>query len=139
MTMIDFGARRMARQQQRRTQVVQEAPAAVRQEVTTAKTGTAESSYLLKTADQWTWGDLRDYVITECEKRFGAQPRNPAKESGIFKSFVGRYGIEDAVLIAMAAFEVYEGIWRKAPVRVTRFTKGNDQYFADVILARLKG
>lgn len=120
-------------------EVVQEAPAQVVQEVTTTKVGTAEASYLLKPSAQWTWQDLRDYVITEAEGYWGPQIRNPAKESGIFKGFIARHGIENAVLVAMAAFEIYNGVWRKAPITATRFTKGNDEYFADVILTRVKG
>lgn len=134
--MIDFGQIFKPRTEE---EVLAEAPAQVTQEVTTSRTGTTESSYLLKTASQWTWSDLRDYVVTEAEKRFGPQARDPKKESGIFKGFITRHGTEDAVLVAMAAFEVYEGTWRKAPITVTRFTKGNDPFFADVILARLKG
>lgn len=134
--MIDFGQLYKPRTEE---EVLSEAPAVVTQEVTTSRTGTAESSFLLKPAAQWTWSDLRDYVITEAEKRFGPQVRDPKKEAGIFKGFIGRYGIQDAVMIAMTAFEVYQGTWRSAPIGVTRFTKGNDPFFADVILGRLKG
>lgn len=133
--MIDFGQINRPKA----VEAVQQAPAVVTQAVATSKTSTSESAYLLKQADQWTWEDLRDYVVTEATKRFGPQIRNPAKESGIFKGFINRHGIADAVLVAQAAFEVYEGTWRSAPITVTRFTKGNDPYFAQVILARLKG
>lgn len=120
-------------------EIVQQAPVQTAQTVTTTRVDTAESVYLLKPVPQWTWQDLRDYVITEAEKRSGPQIRNLAKESGIFKGFIGRYGIESAVMIAIAAYEIYEGIWRSAPIGVTRFTKGNDPYFSDVILATMKG
>ncbi len=120
-------------------QIVQHAPVEVAQTVTTTQVGSAEAVYLLKPVSQWTWQDLRDYVITEAEKRSGPQIRNLAKESGIFKGFISRYGIEDAVMVAVAAFEMYEGIWRSAPIGVSRFTKGNDPYFSDVILQRTKG
>lgn len=92
------------------------------------------SAYLLKPAKDWTWGDLRDYVITETEARFGSQDRNAAREAGIMKAFIDRHGIEDAVFVAMAAFAVYNGTWRNAPITISRFTKGNDPYFAQVIL-----
>lgn len=119
--------------------IVQQAPVAIVQTVTATQVGTAESAYLLKPVDAWTWQDLRDYVITEAEKRSGAQLRNPAKEAGIFKGFIARYGIQDAVMVAVAAFEIYEGVWRSAPIGVSRFTTGNDPYFSDVILQRTKG
>jgi hypothetical protein len=132
--MIDFG-----RVDTPTTQVAQQAPAIVEQTAVTRKTGTAEASYLLKPADQWTWESLRDYVVTEAEKRFGAQVRDPKKEAGIFRGFIARHGIQDAVMVAMAAFEIYEGTWRSAPVTVTRFCKNSDPFFSEVILARLKG
>lgn len=119
--------------------IKQQAPVEITQTVTTAQLGSAEATYLLKPSEQWSWGDLRDYVITEAEKRSGAQIRNVAKEAGIFKGFISRYGIIDAVMVAMAAFEIYEGVWYSAPIGVSRFTKGNDPYFADVILQRMKG
>ena len=134
--MIDFGQINKPKTQ---VEVTQSAPTALVQEVTTTKVGTAESVYLLKQADQWGWEDLRDYVITEAENRFGAQIRNPAKEAAIFKSFIGRYGVKDAVLVAQASFEIYQGTWHSAPVTVNRFCKASDAYFADVILARVKG
>lgn len=135
--MIDFAELRQAKVRQQ--EIVQQVPVQVRQEVTTSRVGTAESAYLLKPAAQWTWEDLRDYVITEAEKRGGPQIRNAAKEAGILKAFINRHGIADAVLVAQAAFEIYEGVWRSTPVTVTRFTKNNDSYFAEVILGRVKG
>lgn len=109
----------------------------VTESVTTRTTGTVASSYLLKPSREWTWQDLRDYIITEHEQRFGPQARNPAKESGILKSFIVRHGIDNAVLVAMAAFEVYGGTWKQTPVKITRFTKNSDPFFADVILSRI--
>jgi hypothetical protein len=133
--MIDFGELSAQRAQQKR----QQAPAVVTQQVAVSTTTSAEASYLLKQADQWTWEDLRNYIVTEYQKRFGAMIRNPAKEAGILKAFIGRHGIADAVLTAKAAFEIYEGTWRSAPIGIERFTKNNDPYFAEVILARVKG
>lgn len=134
--MIDFGQIYKPRTEE---EVLSKAPAQVVQEVTTTRTGTTESAYLLKPAAQWTWQDLRDYVVTEAEKRFGPQVRDPKKETGIFKGFMQRHGAEDAVLVAMAAFEVYEGTWRSAPVTVNRFCRNSDPFFSEVILARVKG
>lgn len=135
--MIDFAELRRAKALQQ--EVVQRPPATVAQTVTTSQADPAEAAYLLKPTVQWDWQDLRNYVVAEATKRFGEQIRDPKKEAGIFKGFIGRHGIADAVLIAQAAFEVYEGTWRQAPITVTRFTQGNDPYFANVILARLKG
>lgn len=120
-------------------EIAQTAPVQVTSQVTTSPVGSAQAAYLLKNPLQWTWEDLRDYVVTEAEKRFGPQIRNPAKEGGIFRAFITRHGIFDAALVAMSAFEVYGGTWRSAPVTVTRFTKNNDPFFAEIILARSKG
>jgi hypothetical protein len=80
----------------------------------------------------WGWEQLRDYVIAGIERTSGPFPRNFLTEPSIFKSFIGRYGV-DAQEIARAAFEVHAGYWRGAPVSVTRFAKGNDPFFGDVI------
>lgn len=98
---------------------------------------TTEQSYMLKDESSWTWSDLRDYIVTKSTQLFGPPLRDPAKESTILKAFISRHGIEKAVLVAMAAYEVYGGVWMSAPVTVTRFTRNNDPYFADVILARV--
>jgi hypothetical protein len=84
----------------------------------------------------WAWDDLRDYVVSGIEDRFGAFPRDTRKESGIFKSFLARWG-EQAQAIARYAFEVADGRWAGAPISVNRFCKGSDPYFAEVIVARL--
>lgn len=116
-----------------------EAPVQPSQRVTVAPVGSVSSAHVLKTeSSEWTWEDLRNYVISEAERRFGPQLRDPAKESGIFKSFIKRYGA-DAVVIAQAAFLIYNGMWNSAPITPTRFCKASDEYFADVILARVKG
>jgi hypothetical protein len=126
--------------------VVEEAP--VITQTVTARRIDESVGYLTKKDDaDWEWDDLRDYVIHEIESRHGAQVRDSRKESGIFKSFLGRYGVADTdgkidatipVKIAKTAFgPVYNGMWRSAPIAVTRFTKGSDPYFADIILSRL--
>lgn len=133
--MIDFGALTY----EETKAVVQQAPAAIKQEVKTTPVGSTAAIYLAKVAAQWTWNDLRDYVITEVEKRFGPQVRDPRKEASIFKSFISRHGIEDAVLVAQAAFKVYDGRWANAPITVNRFCKESDAFFAERILGRVKG
>lgn len=85
---------------------------------------------------EWGWEELRDYVISESEKRFGVQPRDARKEASVFKRFVGEYG-DTAKPIAKYAFEVEDGRWMGAPVTVNRFAKGSDPYFAEVIVQRL--
>jgi hypothetical protein len=86
--------------------------------------------------DTWAWDDLRDYVVASIEERFGPFPRDSRKESGIFKSFLARWG-EQARPIAEYAFVVTDGRWGGAPISVNRFCKGSDPYFAEVIAARL--
>lgn len=95
------------------------------------------AGFLAKPERDWNWTDLRDYIAAEVERHHGPQTRDSAKESGIVKSFISRWGIETAVLIAQAAFEVYGGMWRNAPITMTRFTKNSDPYFAQVIVDKL--
>lgn len=91
-------------------------------------------AYVGKT--DWTWSDLRDYVVGQIEERFGAFPRDSRKESGVFKSFLARWG-DQAQPIARHAFEVADGRWGGAPISVNRFCKNSDPYFAAVIAERL--
>jgi len=99
-------------------------------------TAVAGASYLLKEDSQWTWEDLRDYVMGQIEQYHGPQVRNAMKESSIFKAFLARHG-EDAIKIARFAFEVQRGMWQRAPIAANRFCKASDPYFADPIKARL--
>lgn len=84
----------------------------------------------------WGWEQLRDYVYRMSDERWGAQPRDVLKDSGIFKGFVKRWG-DKAEPIARHAFETCSGVWRGAPVRTGRFTQGSDPYFAAVIAKNL--
>lgn len=84
----------------------------------------------------WAWDDLRDYVVTNIEERFGPFPRDSRKESGIFKSFLARWG-DQAQDIARYAFEAADGRWAGAPISVNRFCRNSDPYFAQVIVERL--
>jgi hypothetical protein len=99
-------------------------------------TPVAGASYLLKEDSQWTWEDLRDYVMGQIETFHGPQLRNPVKEASIFKGFLKRHGAK-AVGIARFAFEQQRGMWQRAPISVNRFCAGSDPYFADVIAERL--
>ena len=94
-------------------------------------------AYVAKSAEHWSWDDLRDYVVGAIEHRFGPFPRNAVKEAGIFKSFIARYP-EHAPAIARYAFETVGGYWMGAPIAITRFCKASDVYFAGPILARLQ-
>lgn len=96
------------------------------------------STHLLQAEENWEWSQLRDYVITQIEKRHGPQPRDLKKEPTIFKSFLSRWPNGRAVRITKAAFEIYEGMWMNAPISVNRFCKGSDPYFAQVIIDRLE-
>jgi hypothetical protein len=109
--------------------------ATITETVTVHRQPSQATAYLGKGAEQWTWSDLRDYVVREVEKRFGLFPRDHVKEKAIFSSFMGRY--PQAVEIARYLFDVCDGYWMGAPVSVFRFTKGSDPYCADKIVARL--
>lgn len=82
----------------------------------------------------WDWQTLRAYVLGEIEKRHGPQVRDTAKEQAIFSDFLKRWG-DDAPIIAVAAFEIYDGMWANAPITVTRFKPASDEFFARRILA----
>lgn len=93
--------------------------------------------YTAKEVAVWNWSDLRDYIVSQVERVHGPQVRDPKKEAGICKSFISRWGIKQAVAIAKAAFEVHGGMWRNAPITITRFTKNSDPYFAEIIVKNL--
>lgn len=86
---------------------------------------------------EWNWSDLRDFIIEGIEQRHGPQVRDAKKEAGIVKSFISRWGIERAHAIAQASFDVYDGMWRNAPISINRFSKNSDPYFASIIADRL--
>jgi hypothetical protein len=92
---------------------------------------TSKRTYLTATG-AWSWEQLRDYVVSQIEARWGARPRDPMKEAGIFKGFVARWG-DQSETIARVAFEVHGGMWNGAPMSVQRFCKGSDPYFAAII------
>jgi hypothetical protein len=85
---------------------------------------------------EWDWKALRDYVMTESETRHGKFPRDPVREAAIFRSFIERHGPTNAEMIARAAFEIHNGMWRGAPIRASRFAKSSDPFFAAYILAK---
>lgn len=120
-------------------EVVSAPPVQVTSQVTVSAATIESKAYLCKQPEHWTWEDLRDYVMGELISRFGPQVREPLKERGVFSSFLKRYGNLNAVTIAMAAFDVYEGMWHSAPIGRDRFCRNSDAYFGDVILKSLEG
>lgn len=109
--------------------------ATVTETVSTTPAPSTGRAFLAKPDAQWTWADLRDYVVSEIEKRFGAFARESKKEYGIFTRFSKHWGA-DAPRIARYAFEDCDGFWMGSPVTINRFTKGSDPYFAEVIANR---
>ncbi len=111
-----------------------EAPTLVQ---TVTVTPTPSRSDLLAATENWTWMELRDYVVAEITSRFGPFPRDSRKEHGIFSRFLNTYG-QDGIEVAKFAFgPVCDGWWGSAPISVNRFCKGSDAYFCQPILARL--
>lgn len=95
------------------------------------------ASDLLDIPMNWDWRQLRDYVMRSIAERHGPQPAgDEVRIQSIFRSFAQRWG-NQAGPIARFAFEDQDGFWRNAPVAISRFTKGNDPYFAGPIAERL--
>jgi len=117
------------------TPVVVEAPTVVQ---TVTVTPVAARSDLLVGTENWTWVELRDYVVAQIIDRFGPFPRDSRKEHAIFNRFISTFGAEAAAAIAQYAFgPSCDGWWGSAPIQIQRFCKGSDPYFANVILQRL--
>lgn len=91
---------------------------------------------LLDSTENWTWQQLRDYVLRACAERHGPAPVDDIKTSAIFKAFHARWGTL-AGPIARFAYQQQDGYWRSAPVTPTRFCKASDDYFAAPIAERL--
>jgi hypothetical protein len=106
-------------------------------EVSPGYTPDLHREHLSRSDEEWDWRELRDYVVSEIESRFGAIPRDAHKEKGIFDSFVNRWGA-NAAYIARYAFEIADGRWRGAPISITRFCKNSDPYFGQPIVERLE-
>jgi hypothetical protein len=117
--------------------VITEPVRTVQERVTVVPISSA-ASHLLASEENWTWSELRDYIIREIESRHGSQPRDPRKEKGIFNSFLTRWPEGNAIRIAKAAFDIYDGWWANAPISVNRFCKASDPFFSQEILAKLE-
>ena len=108
----------------------------LRETVSVTALPSQSKTHLLKANADWGWGEVRDYVVSSIEAKFGTFPRDSRKEAGIFKRFCVQYGA-DSGPIARYAFETMDGWWMNSPVSVNRFCKGSDAYFATPILARI--
>jgi hypothetical protein len=99
-------------------------------------------THLLTAGANWSWQDLRDYVVGQIETRFGPIPRNTNQETGIFKSFYGRWpagpDLISAADIAQHLYETLGGWWRGSPVRIGRFAKPSDPYCAAIVAEQLR-
>ena len=81
----------------------------------------------------WTAADVQAYICEEIERIHG--PQLPGSDAAaVLGAFCDRFGIPAAVRIARAAFEVYNGMWRNAPVTIRRFTAAHDDFFARQLL-----
>lgn len=98
--------------------------------------GRVSTIHLARTDEDWTWRDLRDYVIDHLGKLHGDLHRDPLKESGIFKSFLKRWG-DQAPAIARYAFEECGGKVDGDWVKLTSFCRNSDPFFAEPISQRL--
>jgi hypothetical protein len=106
----------------------------VTQQVAVRPLAPAARGYLTRPDAEWSWADLRDFVIYEIWSRLPAGvelPRDATKESGIFKGFLARWPAPAGVLIARRAFaKPNDGWWEGSPIRVERFCAGSDRFFA---------
>lgn len=98
----------------------------------------AATAYLAKPTEDWSPAELRDYVVHQIETRHGPFPRDEVKEMAIFKSFASRWPEQRAQAIARFAFEIAGGYWKGSPIKITRFCKASDTYFAAEIDKRLQ-
>lgn len=99
--------------------------------------GALRASYLAVEDVEWTWKDLRDYVVSQLAQRRIAYPSIPAERlASIFKGFSKRWG-DKAPAIARYAFDICDGYWLNAPITPARFAANSDPYFADTIAPRL--
>lgn len=133
----------VARSQGQKTIVVSTPVPVVRETVTVTR-DEPSMAIEVRTTDvgkdptKWDWRDLRNYVVRQIQAFHGEFPIEELKVIGIFKGFARRHG-ELAGPIAVAAFDLHHGRWRGAPISVTRFCAGSDEFFADPIKRSLSG
>lgn len=92
--------------------------------------------YLLKDDYEWTWQDLRDYVVNEMLDREFEVESDAIRESAIFRSFMKRWDLR-GVAIARHVFEIMDGKWFGQPITINNFCKGQDPHFAKSVDNRL--
>jgi hypothetical protein len=92
--------------------------------------------YLFRDSSEWTWEDLRDYVVDSITEVAGPVDFDPKKANAVFRSFHGRH--ENAVAIARYVFDILHGLWYSTPVGINNFYKGQDPYFAEPITKLLE-
>ena len=80
--------------------------------------------------------EMHAWIVEEGGRLTGTQLPVPGAEE-IFGGFIRRFGQRDATRIARAAIEVHRGMWMGAPITPRRFTRSNDEFFANAVLARL--
>lgn len=105
-------------------------------ETTVVRRPSEARTHLLKSDDKWGWEELRDYVVEQIEDRSGPFPRDGMREAAIFKRFCDTWKAE-APAIARYAFEVHDGRWAGAPIRIQRFCRGSDEFFARPIQEKI--
>jgi hypothetical protein len=80
----------------------------------------------------WSWEELRDYVVRWIETHHGEFPKDPVRIASTFKAFKRRHG-EMAGPIAVTAMELHHGMWMGSPISVNRFCEKSDKIFAHPI------
>ena len=96
----------------------------------------AQAARTARPPGAWSAADVGAYITEEILRAHG--PQLPAREAqAVLQAFCQRFTIPVAARIARAAFEVYGGMWRGAPVTWRRFGATNDPFFAEPILAAL--
>ena len=105
------------------------------------KPAIARATDLMTEPEDWTADDLQAYVVRKIEELHGPQPDH--SHAPRLKSIFGRFHREfgrDAGPIAVWVFETQAdaGRWKGAPVKVSRFSKANDEWMARPVLDRIR-
>jgi hypothetical protein len=88
------------------------------------------------TSSSWDTEGLLSYVADQIQRLHGPFPRDARREKAVMQAFLNRWG-DQAAPIARYAFEVAGGMWRGAPISISRFGQGSDKYFGAVIVEQL--
>ena len=96
----------------------------------------AQAARTARPPGAWSAADVGAYITEEILRAHG--PQLPAREAqAVLQAFCQRFTVPVAARIARAAFEIYRGMWRGAPITRRRFGATNDPFFAEPILAAL--